>query len=479
MSDFVETYLAFIVVGIIWLSMAILVLLVYLLFPPGIDYWDKMCDKCTISTANYRYVIRFVFGSFRPAFQISKTIISVGILDSAKTVVVLRIQPKQLEQSVQHRDSTQLRECRFLLYRLEPLSDIRHVVVNHNGQASINVSFIEIQDLASREANIAYVGQAINNISKDKVSNTVQQYPAASREPRDIEPELTTGQTMTALEYMLLIFVSINYILLQTIFIIPCIDGMCSDYRNEFVDSLFAGLLASLCTTVLFVCLCVVYRYLIKRLLYRSKSSMVWVGIRYGFLSVCMAAGIAFGGASLFLTLQNRHSTEARQITSKTCWLIGVGLAIVVYGLFWLPILSIVGFLFGFFNEPTTGSDHKGPEAGAGAEIKEAANIDDPNTTRTNMSDEHDYYNQLTKGNQRVKSISQYKGLHVKTGSKPSTAGGSKDSGGSGKQSSADKSSGVKKSKSTESIGDRYYKQLIGKDAKVKSVSQYPGVGKK
>ncbi|XP_054159474.1 uncharacterized protein LOC128957694 [Oppia nitens] len=449
--------LSYIITGIIWLSISLLSLVVYFLFPPDIYYWDKVCDKCTTRTAKYRYVIRFIFGNFKPNFLIDKTTVTVEVCDSNRSLIVLQIPPKQLENSIQKGENSSLRVCRFLLYRKEPLADIKNVTVNHNGEGTINVTIIEIQELSSPEANIAYVGSAITNMAKAKDFNA-HSHPAATREQRPLEAELSPSQTLTALEYIILFFVSINQILLQTVFLIPCKTGLCKDYSDGFFAALFSGLTACSCAALGLIIMCLFYRCCIKRTLYNKKAKGCCVYCRYLFLTLCIVVGIALGGGAAYLT-SDKHYFAKQDSNSKDSdheifWLISVGLGIAVYFLFWVPILSIVAYLFSFFSDPldqTVTPKDTQAEAPAGP---------------APSNDGQDYYAQLTKGDQKVKSISQYKGPQASKG--PSKT----------RIAAKPVSKKLGKTKSTESIGENYYKQLMGKEAKVKSVSQYPGVKK-
>ena len=129
--------MSYVIVGLIWISIIILSIVLYFLFPPEIYYWNKVCDKCTTTTAKYRYVIRFIFGTFKPYFKLSNTSITIEIWNKKKGMVALQILPKQMEAFIINCPHPPLKTVRFLLYRNEPLEDITSVVINHDGQGTI------------------------------------------------------------------------------------------------------------------------------------------------------------------------------------------------------------------------------------------------------------------------------------------------------------------------------------------------------
>ena len=488
--SFEQNFLSITIVAIIWFSFALFVILCYYLFPSEIYYWDKVLEKCTKKSAKYRYIIRFIFGSFKKDFQLSKTTITIEVLNSRDSLSVITISPKQLEQSLPKFDSSNLMVCRFLLYRLEPLLDILSIIVNHNGLSSINVTTIEIQEIHSSEANIAYVGQPINGLTKEKASVT-QRFPSATKESRSIESGLNPSKTLSAIEFIILLFLAINLMLLLCLLIIPCNEKslkLCNDYSNGFLSSLLAGLTASTIAALLFVFLCLFYRYIFKNMLYKYKGNSVLTVIRYGFFIFIIINGLIMGGLAAFKASNNRQlpsDNKTQEYNHQIYWMFGIGIAMAVFFLFWMSILSTIAYLIGFFSEPK----EQTVNLVAGTEV-----IDKTSRTDTEEEDNNsDYYNSIMKGNLKVKSISQYAGIRSqqstqssKTTAEPSpsvTKIKSKSSVGPKEsqktlrtQNVSDTTQKVSKTASTESTGSGYFQQLMKGQGKVRSVSQYQGV---
>ncbi|CAG2106418.1 unnamed protein product [Medioppia subpectinata] len=292
---------------------------------------------------------------------------------------------------------------RVSLARLEPLAKICSVVVNHNGSGSINVTTIEIQKMSATEVNIAYIGQPIRGLSKDKAVIT-QTYPAATRETRPLETELNTSQALNPIEYLILLFAAINVSLLHSLYVIPCSDVFCKDFSEGLFSALFTGLTASTGTAIVFVILCVLCRHVVKKRLYKANGKGCFLCVRYLYLLLVLAIGLGCGGFAAYMASGSRKFAKqnaSQSLAHEIFRLISVGIAVDVFFFFWIPILSIIAYLMDFFKD---GEEFKAPPPPTPA--MEA-------TVRTDEeldSNSQNYYTSLMK-NQKVKSISQYAGV--------------------------------------------------------------------
>ena len=492
----IETILSFILVAVVWVSILLLSLVVWFFFPNGIYYWDKVYQNCSPTSAKYQYIVRFIYGDIQPTFQTSKSTITMDVLNKEhKSLVLIQLQPKQMENSVVYNSVNNLKVCRLLLYRTDPLVGITSIVVNHNGNGFIKVSTAEIQDYTSKEANIAYIGNQINALDAKKASVT-QKFPAATTEVRPIEAELKPSLSLSAIEFFVLFFVAINLMLFMTLQLIPCKEEIiCSDYREGLLSSIFAGLAASIVAAIVFTIEAFLLRNIIKKLLFANQGKGVFVYIRYVFLAFMVLEGVGLGIESALKGANHSKFPETnpkRTLFHEIFWMFGFGIALGLFFLLLLPIMSVIGYLIGFFSEPEEirvdpAMPADLPKAGSG-------------TTRSNDEGEgaeggKDYYSKLIKGNTRVKSISQYKGVGSQSASKapdkgpeqsnkvaPTASKAGTASSKATEKKSDDKSKGaakggkgggVKKTGSTDSIGEGYYKQLMKGQGKVKSVSQY------
>ena len=456
-------YLSYSVVGLLMIAMVVLLLALYYLYPTEIYYWDKMCDKCSQTTVKYRYVIRFIFGKFKTNFQLSSTTITIEVWDSTKVMVALQIPPKLLSAHIPDCPTNGLNCVRFLLYRKEPLLNICNVVVNHNGSGTINVTTIEIQDINSTEANIAYIGVPINCLSKEKAITT-QMYPSATKEWRPIEADLKPRLTLRATEYLIFIFMAINLMSLLPIYLIPCPSKtLCNDYSDGVLAVVYSGLLSGTIGGWTTIVSLLFYRYIIKSSIVSGADYCSVV--RYVVLSMAVILGLIFGLMAAVMAANNRkfpEKNENQSLFHEIYWVFATGIALITFFAFWFSSFAAIAYLIGFFSEPLTTV-----EAG---EAKDGA-MDA--TTRSDIeTDEQssDYYNTILKGDTKVKSISQYTGLS-KGQQKPSAPSASVSA-------STSKGTGVQRSASSESQGSNYYKELMKGYGKVKSVSQYKGPAK-
>lgn len=499
--------LSIIVVVITWASFLLFLAVILLFYKSPIYYYEKVCDKCTPSSAKHRYVFRLSLNYDSPSI-LKSTNLSVDVLRDLASLLKVTFSPTALMKGTPD-GSPRAATCRLIVYRMEPLTGITHVVLNHDQNESILVYKLEIQELTELEANIAYVDKQIKSLDGGAAMNT-QKFPMARREGRDIESELKPKPYPSLFEVTIIFFLTVNVVFLLNIFLIPCkINFMCYDYENGLFSSVLAGIASSSVTAVLFGILCLSLRNCLKKPLYRSQTAGKKV-FRCLFLLVVVALGIVIG--SLAATLGANGSkfpatNPGQTLPHEIYWAIADIIAFAVFFLIFVPIMSMIGYCMGFFTYPES-------------------NIRDPQTPAKMADDEppggaNDYYEEVMKANIKVKSVSQYRGLQKKTTlsdqtgaqSKPqpsatgssaklNTYGSSKSKSGvpkssskstkktltvsskPGKEPSTSKSAqtgkdtskntgSVKKSDSKESVGTAYYHQIMEKQGKVKSVSQY------
>jgi hypothetical protein len=455
--NFVD-FLSYITLLIIWCTISVLSLAIYFCSAKESDNWDKVYDKCKENTAKYQYIVRFIFGVMRKGFQIKQTTITVDILKKDSILVTrFTITPKQMEKFVIKPDALNQKMVRFFLLRSEPLSNIVNVVINHNGLGTIFVNNIEIQEIKSIEANIAYVGQNISKLANDKAL-IKQIFPSGSKEIRAIEASLTYSQLLNGLEFLVFIFTAINEILFICVFLIPCNEEntkFCDDYRDGLFSSAFSGLASSTIAALTFIVLVTIYRYLIKRGYAKAFGGGLSSCVRISYILFVIIIGIIIGGYAAFCaSAKNKFKSKnsAQSYDHEVFWMFAVGIGVIIFLMIWLSALSIVAYLIGFF-----GSDVDLIKAKDSNPLKVSETI--RSSSQESIGD--DYHKQLT-ANIKVKSISQYQGIQKSTQNESSKSQTSKK---------------VSKTPSQESTGDHYYQQLMSKgQGKVKSVSQYRGV---
>lgn len=467
-----NVYLSYIIVAIIWIAMAILAVILYVLFPPEIYYWNKVYDGCTKNEAKYQYIIRLIFKDVKKNFDMKTTTITLEIVCGENVEVTTKITPKFLSESFV-RPSDNFKVCRFLLYRRQPIRGITNVLLNHDGVGSIRVVNVEIQEIGSPKANIAFVGADIQRLTTEKAENT-QLSPAATQETREIEPELRPSHTLSGLEYLLFFFVAFNLILLTTIYVVPCQKEsvtFCSDYSKGLLSSLYSGIVASVVAAIVFVVICVVYRYLIKNSAARGKKGCEMVKCIY--LTALLIAGTAMGIAAALMAATNNYfpkdnpHRDGDSYHHEIYWMFAVGIALVLFFMLWISVVAVIAYLIGFFTEPIEPLQN---ETKGSPEMN--SKIDD-----SPSSDDH-YTKIVTNPDFKVNSISQYKNKGSNTRSAfgsnlPSSASGVKsDVKSEVKAAQSAKSQSIQRT-DDEDTGEKYYETLMKTQGKVKSVSQY------
>ena len=530
--------LSYIIVGITWISFVLFLVLIWFLFPNPIYYWEKVCDNCSPSSAKYRYVFRLWISEPRP--PLDKTNLKIQVLKELYPLVELTFGSKQLMSNIPYSPDGRQRVCRLILYRKNPVSGITHVVMNHDGDSNFAVIRLEIQDMTETDAHIGYIDRHLKALD-DGNANLTQKFPMATREPRNIEAELKPRPYPNIREVTILFFLAVNLIFLLNIYLVPCKDKFfCHEYNNGLLSSVFAGLTSSGITAILFAIVCVSYRTCVKRPMTRSQNAAKTV-VQYLFLLVVVVLGAIIGILAAQWGADSStfpKDNPEQSLPHEIYWSIANGIAFAVFFLISLPIMTIIGFCIGFYNDPDV--KPRDPEA---------PGLRDPRSSvASDKSDgnEGDYYDSIMKGKHKVNSISQYRGVQNKTnatnpaetsvqqtavvskntdptvqqqprtgssaqlttyGSSKSKTGSSHKTAQAGssvgtatgagssksksqsktgssqklpttsgsKSKASEKDQSAKKSGSEESIGTQYYQQIMAKQGKVKSVSQYKG----
>jgi len=240
---------------------------------------------------------------------------------------------------------------KFLLLRREPLSRISYLIINHDSVGEVFLVNVEIQEVNSTKANVAYVGTTIENL-KDKKLEIKQRFPSATKEFREIESELKVSSKITFCEFLGFLFMAINFILISCVFIIPCNEKkkLCADYKNGFLSSLFAGIAASIFATIIFTLFTVIYIGFIKYFYAKKKS--FWILIRILYLLLIAILSIGFGvSAAVFAASNNRFPKISDDEKHELFWMYAIGIGSFLFVSISLPILSIIAYILGFFSE--------------------------------------------------------------------------------------------------------------------------------
>jgi hypothetical protein len=444
-------YLSYIILFAIWFFFFFISLIAQLLSHISEESvgFDKVYDKCNALTAKYTYVLRFKFGETKKYFTFEGTTFTVHVLNKDfEILTTIRISRSMTAKIFVIKNFSTV--FKFLFLRREPLSGISHLIVNHDSVGEVVLVNVEIQEVNSTKANVAYVETAIKNL-KDKKLETKQCFPSATKEFREIESELKVSSKMTFCEFLGFLFMAINFILISCVFIIPCNEKkkLCADYKNGFLSSLFAGIAASINATIIFTLFIVIYIGFIKYFYAKKKS--FWILIRILYLLLIAILSIGFGvSAAVFAANNNRFQKVSDDEKHEFFWIYAIGIGSFLFVSISLPILSIIAYILGFFGELQELDFEDSEKVG----IKSMAHKstikrgDNKFAKKPIETIGESYYKQIS--NKNVKSISGY----FRINTKPKT----------------------EDNKEEDDIddGDQYYEQVM-KNKKVKSVSQYTG----
>jgi hypothetical protein len=94
------------------------------------------------------------------------------------------------------------------------------VIINHDLVGEVVLLNVEIQEVNSTKADVAYVEIVIENLKDKKLE--IKRFPSATKEFREIESELKVSSKTTFCEFLGFLFMAINFTLISCVFIIPC-----------------------------------------------------------------------------------------------------------------------------------------------------------------------------------------------------------------------------------------------------------------
>jgi hypothetical protein len=209
------------------------------------------------------------------------------------------------------------------------------VITNHDSVGEVVLVNVEIQEVNSTKANVAYVRTAIENLKDKKLE--IKRFPSATKQFCEIESKLKVSSKITFREFLGFLFMAINFMLISCVFIIPCNEKkkLCADYKNRFLSSLFTGIAASINATIIFTLFIVIY-----------------IGFIKYYLLLIPILSIGFGvSAAVFAASNNRFPKISDDEKHELFWMYAIGIGSFLFVSISLPILSIIAYILGFFSE--------------------------------------------------------------------------------------------------------------------------------
>jgi len=417
---------------------------------------ERVYENCNQITAKYTYILRVYFSGYKSEFTFDGKSITIylvnGIPDNSTRI---RITSDSLKKGIVQENNRIV--YKYLLFRREPFNRIKHLLINHDSVGeNLFISRIEIQDINSAKANVAYVGTMIRSLSID-VLHMKQRYPSATRQLRELEPELKLSSKLSFCEFLSFLFLAINLTAFSCVFIIPCNEksGLCKHYSQGFISSVFAGISSSISAILILLISISIYIGFIKY--FYSKRRPHWNYIRICYLLLISILSIIFGVLAAYYASDNNHFPKAqdKKLKHQSYWIYATGIGSVILISIWIPFLSVIAYLLGFLTEAR---DFQHEDSSPTTKSTSKLTYNKSKLVKANKSKESigdNYYEQIKTN---VKSISQYPGIKPKE--KPSKPPISPPI--------------VVKSTLSEE-GNQYYEDIM-KNKKVKSISQYEGI---
>jgi hypothetical protein len=167
-------------------------------------------------------------------------------------------------------------------------------------------------------------------------------------------------------------------------------------------------LTSSTIAALTFIVLVTIYRYLIKRGYAKEFGGGLCSYVRISYILFVIIVGMIIGGYAAFCaSAKNKFKSKnsAQSYDHEVFWMFAVGIGVIMFLMIWLSALSIVAYLIGFFS-----SDVDLTEAKDSKPLKVSETI--RSSSQESIGDE--YHKQLT-ANIKVRSISQYQGIQKST----------------------------------------------------------------
>jgi len=295
-------YISYVVVFGMWFFFSFILSVTLLLNYLSSEEWvplERVYESCNERTAKYTYILRVYFGGNKSKFTLDGKSITIyvvnGIPDNSTRI---RITSDSLKKGIVRENDRIV--YKYLLLRREPLNRIKHLLVNHDSVGEgLFISRIEIQDINSAKANVAYVGNMIRSLSIDMLQ-IKQRYPSATKQLRELEPQFKLESKLTFSEFLSFLFLAINLIAFSCVFIIPCNQksGLCKHYGQAFISSVFAGISSSISAILILLTSISVYICFVKY--FYSKRRPHWNCIRISYLLLIWILSITFGVLAAF-----------------------------------------------------------------------------------------------------------------------------------------------------------------------------------
>ena len=389
--------------------------------------WFRVYDNCGSYDFNHQYLFRMIYSRSKEQFdrQFRLTTFTIGLIDSnGATITEFSVPGEAMKRSVVTAKGHDM--VQIVIYRNEELQNITKIMVNHNGRGKLYISTAELQNIKDSKAQVAFIDKYIGYLTPTRAINE-QCFSAATQQIRKIDYIPYSPLALSSIDYAVFIWMAINLIMVLAVGVIVCLNSkklklVCSSYHKDYMASLLTGLMSSVLTFLLFAALILIHRFVVKEYLIKFQQSFYFF-----YLALVFMCGLVAGVGAYFMVSQMKDKSNDHKF-----WIYSSIVGFIVFTVFWLPLSAAIGLLIGFFKDPALNIEEQV------IAINEPIIKEKIRTEKTNVS---------------KKTVVPQKKVEDKK--------------------EAEDKKKVDRKDSDESLGNRYYEQLMKGKGKVKSISKY------
>ena len=123
---------------------------------------------------------------------------------------------------------------------------------------------------------------------------------------------------------------------------------MCKDYHDKLFSSVSTGLFSGTLSTIIFVVLIVFYRFVVKTGV--AKGSDFCAVSKIVYIVVVVTLGTISGVFSAFDCLKTSQLLKDKhEVQFGFYWSVAVAIGTIIFLMVWLPFMSVIAFFLGFY----------------------------------------------------------------------------------------------------------------------------------
>lgn len=220
-------------------------------------------DDCNTLNYRHQYIIRLLYDSKSDSYDDSSTTIIAQIDHSMNREVKIPFTPQNFRNVFFYKSH---RCAKVFVRTCERYLDVRSTSLYHNGDGTIYVFSVELQDVDHTNTIMANVRDHVYN---HNIRKLVKRYPFGREIPNQIEFDVLPSQNVSVSECVFILYASVNSIYMVNLLLLfqECTDEdlVCGLSRALIIGGIGSGVAFGL-----FVIIILPFRYLIK-IFYHQK----------------------------------------------------------------------------------------------------------------------------------------------------------------------------------------------------------------